>query len=107
MFERGINRRMLSEQAGIPYTTIVHFYTNGYENVKLSTLLRLCEYFGVTLDYLVKEDIPPAVVISHEEQSLLTIYRCMNQEGRQTLMTTAKSLAANPDLQKNTDDQAI
>ena len=83
MFDRGINRHTLAAQSGIPYTTIMGLYTKGYDKVQLSTLKRLCDYFGVSLDYLVTEDIPPAVVITHEEQSLLTTYRTMNSLGQE------------------------
>lgn len=52
MKERGITRGKLAELSGVPYTTIVGFYEKGYENVKLSTLLKLIRFFGCSLDYL-------------------------------------------------------
>lgn len=51
---KNINKNILAKESGIPYTTIDGLYKKGAKNVKLSTLLRLCEYFQVTLDYLVK-----------------------------------------------------
>ena len=38
MAEKGINKSILSKEAGIPYTTIAGFYTKGTDNIKLSTL---------------------------------------------------------------------
>ena len=52
MAERGITRGRLAEETGIPYNTLVGYYTRGYSNVKLTNLTRLCSYFGVTLDEL-------------------------------------------------------
>lgn len=52
MQERGLTKASLSREADIPYMTIVNFYEKGTENVKRSTLLKLSEYFGVTVDFL-------------------------------------------------------
>jgi len=106
MFDRGINRHTLAAQSGIPYTTIMGLYTKGYDKVQLSTLKRLCDYFGVSLDYLVTEDIPPAVVITHEEQSLLTTYRTMNSLGQEEVTRYADYCATKPEYQKNTQSEA-
>ena len=52
MAEKGINKSILSKEAGIPYTTIAGFYTKGTDNVKLSTLKKLSAYLGCSNDYL-------------------------------------------------------
>lgn len=57
MKEKNISRGELSRGAKVPYTTIVNFYEQGYENVKLSTLKRLASYFGVSIDYLADDNI--------------------------------------------------
>lgn len=106
MFDRGLNKRTLAKESGIPYTTIVHLYTNGYEKAQLSTLKRLCDFFGVSLDYLAMEDIPPAVVITHEEQSLLTTYRSMNSLGQEEVTRYADYCATKPEYQKKYQSEA-
>lgn len=60
MSTKGISRMGLSKESGIPYMTIVNFYEKGTENVKLSTLRKLADFFGVTLDYLVDDEIENA-----------------------------------------------
>lgn len=57
MERKGINRAQLSRETGIPYTTINSFYHKGYENVRLSTLKKLAEYFNCSLDYLIDDEI--------------------------------------------------
>ncbi|GED68984.1 hypothetical protein BRE01_26860 [Brevibacillus reuszeri] len=52
MTERGINRSELAKGSGVPYTTIVALFDKGADNIKLSTLRKLADYFGVTLDDL-------------------------------------------------------
>ena len=61
MREKGINKSTLSKESGIPYTTIDGFYKKGTDNIKLSTLIKLCRYFHTTLDDLVREDELPAM----------------------------------------------
>lgn len=71
MKARKINKRQLSIESGVPYTTIISFYKVGCDNVKLSTLERLAEYFGVTLDYLVRGS---DTGLSHHDCALLDAY---------------------------------
>ena len=122
MQERGLNRRTLAEKSGVPYTTIVHFYTNGYENTKLSTLQRLCDYFGVPLDYLVRDDLPSfkaiteslhqpgpastANTLTPDEHSLLSAYRSLNEDGRTFIRAAVTSASSNPAYQKDTPNTA-
>lgn len=44
----------LARNADIPVNTIYGLYKKGYENIKLTTLFKICDYYGVSLDYLVK-----------------------------------------------------
>lgn len=43
----------LAKNAGIPATTIYGLYKKGYKNAKISTMIKICDYYGVTLDYLI------------------------------------------------------
>lgn len=70
MEEKGINRAELSRGSGIPYTTIANFYEKGTDNVKLSTLKKLADYFKCSLDYLVDDSITektkkPTTIAAH------------------------------------------
>ncbi len=53
----GINRHALSTGCGVPYSTIMSLFTKGYMGVRLSTLQSICNYFGVTLDYLCNDRV--------------------------------------------------
>lgn len=57
MKEKGITRADLSREAGIPYSTISSLYDKGYENVKLSTLKKLADYFECSLDYIADDSV--------------------------------------------------
>lgn len=67
MKERNINKAELSRASGVPYTTIDGFYKKGSDNAKLSTLKKLCSYFGCSLDYLADDSITeqPTTLAAH------------------------------------------
>ena len=64
MKQKGINKAELARESGIPYTTIDGFYKKGSENVKLSTLKRLCSYFDCSLDYIADDNVDSSQTIA-------------------------------------------
>lgn len=50
-----LNKSTLSKACNIPYTTIDGWYKKGYEGLKLTTLRKLADYFGTSLDYWAAE----------------------------------------------------
>ncbi|MFQ7574968.1 MAG: helix-turn-helix domain-containing protein [Lachnospira sp.] len=73
MHEKNINKAELARESGIPYTTIDGFYKKGSDNVKLSTLKKLCAYFNCSLDYLADDDIEePSTIAAHFDGSDFT-----------------------------------
>lgn len=56
MEANGLNKSSLSRACNIPYTTIDGWYKKGYEGLKLTTLRKLAEFFGTTLDFWAIED---------------------------------------------------
>ena len=82
--EKKINKSVLAKESGIPYTTIDGFYKKGWENVKLSTLLKLAAYFEVSVDYLVsgegkrvatpKKDVA-VESYTEKEKKVISVYR--------------------------------
>lgn len=68
MKEKNINKAVLARESGVPYTTIDGFYKKGSENAKLSTLKKLCNYFGCSLDFLADDEISddqPLTIAAH------------------------------------------
>lgn len=57
MAKNNMNKNILSKETGIPYTTIDGFYKKGTDNIKLSTLKKLAEYFNLTLDEIADDSI--------------------------------------------------
>lgn len=77
MNARNLNKHSFSQQSGIPYKTIDNFWKKGCDNVKLTTLKKIAEFFGVTLDYLIfgSGGVSNDINITIEEKRLITAYR--------------------------------
>lgn len=69
MAERHLSRAGLSRASGIPYTTIIGFYEKGAENIKLSTLRRLADFFQVPVGYLAGDPAAAAAPAHYGELS--------------------------------------
>lgn len=74
MKEKNINKAELARESGVPYTTIDGFYKKGSDNAKLSTLKKICTYFGCTLDYLADDRVEeqPQTIAAHFDGSEYT-----------------------------------
>lgn len=83
---RGINKNILSKESGIPYTTIDGFYKKGYENAKLSTIRKLCDYFGITMDYLVMGEYSKNFYLSDIEKQIIIAYRKTDEIGKAVVL---------------------
>lgn len=83
MKRNNLNKKRLSEKSGIPYSTIDSFYKQSYNNIKLSTFSKLCNYFGVTMDSMARDEleieyytpIKKNLHITKEEEIFLQYYR--------------------------------
>lgn len=84
MEKNHLNKRNVSQGSGIPYSTIDGFYKQGYNNIKLSTFRKLCDYFDVSMDSMARDNIElpekynpdsKGIHITSEEQFLITCYR--------------------------------
>ncbi len=87
-----LNKRSLSINSQIPYTTIDGWYKKGYEGLKLTTLKKLAEYFNTLIDYWVIDDITDpnygksfGFNIEHHEMELIKKYRMVDQYGKKAV----------------------
>ena len=100
--QRNMNKLQLSKATGIPYTTIDSFYKKGYDNIKLSTLLKLSNYFQCTLDYLVDDNSEEINYITDinanqpQDTTILTelyeVAKSLSETEQLYLLNTIKSL---------------
>lgn len=95
MEKNHLNKSTLSKACNIPYTTIDGWYKKGYEGLKLTTLRKLADFFGTSLDYWAAENNESATAKSTldiEQQTLLDLYNELSPALQEYLIKTAKDL---------------
>lgn len=100
----------LARDLNIAYSTIDNILKrNHFDNVKFSTLEKLCDYFHVDLRYLIKDEITDpnyglsslsSSDLSEDETQLVEDYRSMNNEGKEKVRDYVADLKDNPKYKK-------
>ena len=100
----------LARDLNIAYSTIDNILKrNHFDNVKFSTLEKLCDYFHVDLRYLIKDEITDpnyglsslsSSDLSEDETQLVEDYRSMNDEGKEKIRDYVADLKDNPKYKK-------
>lgn len=75
------NNSVLAKKSGIPYTTIDGLFKRGWEKAQISTIQRICDYYGVSLDYMVYG----ADKLSEESQMFAAKYDTLDAPGRELI----------------------
>lgn len=93
MKERNINKNVLANESGIPYTTIDGWWKKGHDNIRLSTLRKLAAYFNVSLDYLM--DTSPVMEDEYED-----MLQYLKERPEMQLLFSASKTATKEDIEK-------
>ena len=87
--QKGLNNHSLSIATGIPYTTIDGWYKKGYDRIKLTTLKTLCQFFNVSLDFLIDGEDgikkAPAGAEAIHIDSTMNKYAQLDEHGKQVV----------------------
>ena len=107
MQKEKINKNILSKNSGIPYTTIDGFYKKGYQNTKLSTINKLANYFNVSLDYLIFDEIvdldygkADKFKVNTDEMYFIEKYRKLDDYDKEVVNSTLLQLYINTGRRK-------
>lgn len=112
MGECGLNRHTFSAQCGIPYTTVIGWYTKGYDRITISKLILIADFFDVELDFLMRDSESDRhakhgkISLPSDENDLLGCYRSCNDVGQSVIRDTAHVCADNPALQKRSTSKS-
>ncbi len=103
--KENLNRNSLSKQSGIPYTTIDGWYKKGYDEMRLSTLKKLANFFNTDLEFWVENNNTSSVLmnehtLSPDEKEIILNYRQLNKEGQQVLSDFADTLVSSKKYEK-------
>lgn len=63
--EKRTTKKAMSENIGLPYSTLMSFYTRRSDNISLDTLKKIALYLNTTLDYLVYGIIDESEIKTH------------------------------------------
>lgn len=89
--DAGMTQRDIAQMLGVDRTTYVK-YENGSSDPSTATLIRLADYFGVTVDYLIGHDVsqPARVVstpkVSDSDLELLKKFHALNDVDRARIL---------------------
>ena len=79
--KRNMNRKQLSKESGIPYTTIMNMYNRDPGNMNLSTFKKLCQFFEVSMDSMAYDELdiqpydPERIHTTKREREIIMKYR--------------------------------
>lgn len=110
MIRTSLNKRTLSQNSGIPYTTIDGWYKKGYDGMKISTLRMLAKYFHTTLDFWFQDDIAGSGETESSPEdtlrsTLLLNFDQLNLEGQERLVETSDDMVVSGKYIKNDKDK--
>ena len=90
---KGVTQTQLSKQLGYGYTAISN-YENFQHEASYDTLIKMAQYFEVSIDYLLgfDDDLEPSVCIP-EEAKFLQMYRKLKNEDKDMITNLVRSLA--------------
>lgn len=97
----GVGENELARQTGIQQPTIHRIVVGTSRDPRRSTLQPLAEFFGVTVEQLINDDLghwQPGYKPSHAEKEMVELLQQMNEEQKQAIVdlikTTLKTLKA-------------
>lgn len=99
MCEHNYNKADVARLSGIPYTTIDGLYKKGDENTKLSTLRKLANFIGCTIDELTDGDTKSDSGYYFDPETARLAQELYDNPDLRILMDASRKLA--PDDVKN------
>ena len=83
---RGVSQRQVAADLGISQALLSH-YENGAREPGLAFVCRVCEYYGVSADYLLCRTDFPGSLRPEEARRFLESLRALTERGEQALDT--------------------
>ena len=96
--EKKLSQTALAQSVGTSQRNIGR-WENGENEPTYSQLVKIADYFGVTIDYLVGREDDFGVVklenlsqISNDEKELISVYKLLSKEEKQKVLSIVKGL---------------
>lgn len=101
--ERKISLNKLAKLAGVSQTATSRWKHGGYPSIE--ALIKICEYLGVSADYLLELEPPPT--ISKDEKWLLRYYKNADERGKEFILEIAEREAERANKQETSLNSKI
>lgn len=94
MAEKSLNKKQLSRESGIPYTTIANLYKRDPGNMNLSTFKKLCLFFQVDMTSMAYDELdikpydPNVMYTTEHEREVILRYRASDLFDKTTVDRT-------------------
>jgi transcriptional regulator with XRE-family HTH domain len=88
MKQRKLNRADVSRGADLPYSTVDNLFKREYKNVRAPTLLKLANFFDVSIEYLFYdgEDLERLRKITDEERNLIMLWDKLSRDDQMRML---------------------
>ena len=103
--KKHITQEQLAAIIGVERSSIGKYESKAHTIPSDDVKYKIAEYFGVTVDYLMgySDDPCPQIgelSLADDEKELITIYRSLNDVGRNMVLRMVHVCAGNPNMQK-------
>lgn len=99
---KGIRQVDIAEHMKVSQGSVSN-WIKGTNSIDIENLAQLCMFLGVSLDQIYGvQPINPDVTLTVQEKELIALYRSLNDNGQQLAISTVRTFAGNPDMQKDT-----
>jgi len=92
--EKRITKAQLAKAVGIPYTTLDSMLKRDSDTKRLSAVVNIAAFLGVTVEELVAGEgsgLRETVSLSDHEKRLINVYRSLDKRGRAAVVSAAES----------------
>ena len=104
---KGIKQIDIAKHMGISQGSISN-WMKGINSIDIENLAKLCAFLGVSLNQIYGVDpITPEALLSSQENELLRLFRTLNKDGKDMLISTARAFSGNPDMQKEAAEEKM
>ena len=108
--KKQINRKEMCIETNIPYSTYSNMYTRKSESISMRAIVKMSNFFNVTVDYLMRDDLPIEPIlyksdniptpsykeITQDKQILLSSYDKLNSKGQEKAIERVEELTQIP-----------
>lgn len=100
----GLLQKEVAEFISMDRTTYAKYET-GSIMPPVDVLVRLSDFFNVTVDYLIGRDrTEDETIIKSDSKEIIKLYESLNADGKDTAMKTIRALAAYPELSNSSNE---